>query len=426
MVRAAAGDRTQPGARPSADGNWLDRRRLAIGAALLLAFELGMFAFLVAGTHGWIVPLDKPTTTDFVSFYAAGALANAGTPALAYDHAAHLAAEELVVGAGIGYQYFNYPPVFTLLCAALAWLPYLVAFILFEGATLLLYLFVARRILGDRSTTALIVLLAFPIVFWNFGLGQNAFLTAALFGAATLLIDRRPVIAGLLFGALCYKPQFGLMIPLALAASGQWRAFAAAAASAAALVLASLALFGVDTWRAFVETVAASPAMYQSGRILFEGMANVFGGARALGADATLAYALQAVASIVAGVMVVAVWRARLSLPTRAAVLAAATVVAAPLVLLYDLMLVAVAAIWLVRDRHSPAASGWEMVLLAAIYLFLLDGRTLGEQWHVPVFPLAALGVLAIAGARAWRELGLSRAGSSPASALAGSPGTAG
>src|SRR5678815_2395312 len=114
MAPAAAGDKLHPGAGSWADGNWLDRRRLVIGATLLLAFELGMFAFLVAGTHGWIVPLDQPTTTDFISFYAAGALANAGTPILAYDHGAHLAAEELVVGAGIGYQYFNYPPVFML------------------------------------------------------------------------------------------------------------------------------------------------------------------------------------------------------------------------------------------------------------------------------------------------------------------------
>jgi alpha-1,2-mannosyltransferase len=406
----SAGDAVQPAPRGWSDGTWLDRRRLVIGAALLLAFELGMFAFLVAGTHGWIVPLDKPTTTDFISFYAAGALANAGTPALAYDHAAHLAAEELVVGAGIGYQYFNYPPVFVLLCAALARLPYLVAFVLFEGVTLLLYLFVARRILGERGAAAPIVLLAFPIVFWNFGLGQNAFLTAALFGAATLLIDRRPVTAGLLFGALCYKPQFGLMIPLALAAAGQWRAVAAAAASAATLVLLSVAVFGIEAWRAFIETVTASPAMYQSGRILFEGMANVFGGARVLGAEAGLAYALQGIATVGAGIVVVAVWRRRLSLPTRAAVLAAATVVAAPLALLYDLMLAAIAAAWLVRDRNSPAASRWETIVLAAIYLLLLDGRTLGERWHMPVFPLAAIGVLAIAAARAWREAAPSNA----------------
>jgi alpha-1,2-mannosyltransferase len=182
------------------------------------------------------------------------------------------------------------------------------------------------------------------------------------------------------------------------------------AASPPTLVLLSAAMFGIEAWRAFIETVTASPAMYQSGRILFEGMANVFGAARVLGAEAGLAYALQGIATLGAGIVVVAVWRRRLSLPTRAAVLAAATVVAAPLALLYDLMLAAIAAAWLARDRNSPAASRWEMVVLAAIYLLLLDGRTLGERWHLPVFPLAAIGVLSIAAARAGREAAGSKA----------------
>src|SRR5579863_7954663 len=140
---------------------WLDRRRIGAAAAILLTLQLAGFLFIVAGTHGWIVKLPRPTTTDFVSFYAAGALANDATPALAYDHAAHLAAEERVAGTGIEYQFFNYPPVFILLCAALARLPYLVAFVLFEGATLVFYLFVACRILGDRRGTALAALCAF-------------------------------------------------------------------------------------------------------------------------------------------------------------------------------------------------------------------------------------------------------------------------
>src|SRR5713101_9275536 len=234
----------------------LTRRRVGWCCGMLLAIQLAVFLFIVAGTHGWIVPLSGPTTTDFVSFYAAGALADAGTPALAYEHPAHLAAEERITGAGIGYQFFNYPPVFMLLCAALATLPYLAAFIVFEAATLALYLVVATRILGERSGTALIVLLAFPLVFWNIGLGQNAFLTAGVFGAATLLIDRRPIAAGLLFGALCYKPQFGVLVPVALAAAGQWRAFAAAGATVAALVLASLVAFGAGTWEAFFAAAA--------------------------------------------------------------------------------------------------------------------------------------------------------------------------
>ncbi len=393
------------------DGDWLDRRRVGIAAGVLLAVQLALFAFFVAGTHGWIVPLKAPTTTDFVSFYAAGQLADAGTPALAYDHAAHLAAEEQVAGRGIGYQFFNYPPVFLLLCAALAPLPYLVAFVLFETATLILYLLVGVRILGDRSGTAVVVLLGFPMVFWNFGLGQNAFLTAGLLGAATLQVDRRPIVAGLLFGALCYKPQFGLMAPLALAAAGQWRAFVAAGASATALVLLSLALFGAGTWHDFIAAAGASQTMYASGRIQFTGMANTFGAARLLGAGPTLAYAMQAAAAVAAAAAVIVVWRRRLSLPTRAATLAAASLVAAPLALLYDLILAAVAAAWLVRDRASPAAAAWENAALAALYLVLLDGRGLGKHWHVPAFSLAATALFAIAVARAWREIAARRRG---------------
>ena len=96
------------------------RDRLPIHAAVLLCLELGFFAFLVAGAHGAIVPLDRASSTDFVSFYAAGVLAQAGTPWLAYDQAAHFAAEQAAAGAGIAYNYFYYPPIFLTVCAQLA------------------------------------------------------------------------------------------------------------------------------------------------------------------------------------------------------------------------------------------------------------------------------------------------------------------
>src|ERR1051326_7068099 len=118
---AAAVARWRQPARWSA---WLTRKRVGIGAAILLALQLAGFLFIVAGTHGWIVALERPTTTDFVSFYTAGTLANEGKPALAYDRAADLAAEERFAGAGVDYQFFNYPPVFILFCALLARLPY--------------------------------------------------------------------------------------------------------------------------------------------------------------------------------------------------------------------------------------------------------------------------------------------------------------
>jgi alpha-1,2-mannosyltransferase len=73
-------------------GNWFDRRCVLTYCAILLAIDLGAFLFFVAGTHGWIVPLADPTSTDFVSFYAAGSLTDAGKPELAYDQLAHQAA----------------------------------------------------------------------------------------------------------------------------------------------------------------------------------------------------------------------------------------------------------------------------------------------------------------------------------------------
>ena len=88
----------------------------------------------------------------------------------------------------------------------------------------------------------------------NLGHGQNGFLTAALLGGALAILDRRPIVAGLLFGLLAYKPQFGLMIPLALVAGGYWRSFAAAVATVAFLAVAATIAFGPDVWRAFFDS----------------------------------------------------------------------------------------------------------------------------------------------------------------------------
>jgi alpha-1,2-mannosyltransferase len=386
-------------------GDWLTHERVRGYAVILLVLEIAIFSFFVAGTHGWIVPLGTPTTTDFVSFYAAGSLADQGTPALAYDHVAHLAAEEAVTGRGIEYQFFNYPPVYQTLFAPIAYLPYLVAFIGFIVVTLLFYLTVARRILDDYRSAALLALLAFPPLWWTIGLGQNAFLTAGLFGAATLLIDRRPVLAGLLFGALCYKPHFALLVPLALAAGGHWRAFAAAAGSAVALILLSLGLFGWETWQAFLATAGDSHAMYESGRILFGGMVSPSGAVRQMGGSVALAYAVQALFSLAAASVVVVAWRQNVSLPTRAAVLASATLIAIPLALIYDLMLATIAGCWLLRaDTKTPLAR-WEKLALAAIYPALLCWRGMIEILPIPITTICALAMFAIATRHAWLEL---------------------
>lgn len=400
-------------------GDWLDRARILACARILLVVEVAVFLFLIAGTHGWIVPLDHPLTTDFASFYAAGDLANAGTPALAYDQAAHFAAEQRVTEPGIQYQFFYYPPVFLLICALLARLPYLAAFIVFEAASLALYLVVTRRILDEPGRAALVPMLAFPAVFWTMGLGQNALLTAALFGAGILSVDRRPGWAGVLFGALCYKPHLALLIPVALAAGRRWQAFAAAAATVAALALGSAGLFGWETWQAYLGVAADSHATYELGRINLAGMISPFAAARLLGFDVGIAYAIQGVATLAAAVLVALVWRRDQSLELRGASLAAATLIAVPVVLLYDFMLAAVAAAFLVRAARRTGFLPWEKAALVLVFVLPLLTLGVGQGWHVPVGPLASLLLLAMTLARVKRV-----ASGHPRATLAGATGT--
>ncbi|MFZ3234583.1 MAG: glycosyltransferase family 87 protein [Stellaceae bacterium] len=369
----------------------LDRYRLSLLCGSLLAFEIVAFVFLAAGTHGLIVRLSKPSSSDFVSFYAAGSLADAGTPQLAYDHRAHYAAEQRAVAPGIGYNLYYYPPVFLLLCALLARLPYVVAFVVFETGTLGCFLLVMRRILDQRDWVVLIAVLAFPPVLWTIGFGQNGLLTASLFGAATLLVDRRPVLAGLLFGALCYKPHYALLVPVALAAAGRWRAFAAAAAGAIGLCVLSLIVFGWPTWMAFLAAAAASPSVYDSGHIPFELFVTPFGAVRLLGGSLAASYIAQGVTTLAAAMVVAIVWRRELPLPVRAATLIAATLVAVPLALFYDLVLAAVAGAWLLRIRAPQRLPEWVEMALAGLYVLTLNPRNIGGALSVPVGSLIAL-----------------------------------
>lgn len=371
--------------------DWLTAERLTAWASVLLVCEILLFVFLAAGTYGLIVPLERPVSTDFVSFFAAGQLANAGTPALAYDQAAHYAAEQAAREPGISYNFFFYPPPMLLLCSLLARLPYLLSFVVFETATILLFVWVAGRTLNAHGRAWLIPLLASPAGFYALGLGQNSFLSAALLGAGVLLVDRRPWLAGLCFGLLCYKPHFGLLIPVALLAGRHWQAAAGATLAVLAAVGLSTALYGAGTWFAFLDAFAHSNSVYETGRITLAGFVSVFGSARLAGLPPTAAYVVQGLASLTATAIIAWVWWRRTELPLRAAVLIAGTFLAVPLALVYDLTVVVLAGAWLVRAARSGGFLPWEKMLLMLAFLVPLASRSAGLSLHLPIGLLGAL-----------------------------------
>ena len=393
----------RPGRLAWAD--WLNRDRVVAWGGILLALEALFFGFMVMWHHGFFGRIDRPTTTDFVSFYAAGKLALAGTPALAYDQAAHAAAEVAATAPGIGYQYFFYPPVYLLLCAPLALLPYMVAFVLFQAVTLGLWLLVMRRILNVTGWDWCVPMLAYPAVFWTLGIGQNAFLTAALLGATTLLLDERPIGAGMLLGMVCYKPHLALLAPVALAAGGRWRSFAAAAAMVAALVALSVALFGIDTWRDYLTALAGSGAVYETGRIELTGFVTPYGAARILGVGAHAAQMAQAAVSVLAAAATGWIWWRDPGPAARSAALAAGILLSVPLALIYDLLLLTVAIAWLVRAGRATGFLPWEKWVLFVCFLVSLASRYFGQATHIPIGPLAPALLMAVCLVRTHRAM---------------------
>jgi len=362
---------------------------------LAILVQALLFALFVAGSHNAFVHLPQPTTTDFASFYAAGKLADRGLAASAYDVPTHRAMEEQVTAPGIDYKYFLNPPPFLLICAPLATLPYLAAFIVFEVLTLALWLSVGTRIAGG-GRLAMLALLATPSAYWALGWGQNSFLTAGLMGLGTLLLERRPGLAGVAFGALVIKPHFGVLLPVALTCGRQWRALATAALTLAGLAGVSAALFGLRTWTGFFQ------ALGHSGQVQLAGHIDPGGAARLLGASPEAAWAVQGAASLSACGIVGWVWLSRPAdspgrPEARMAALVAGTLIAMPFLLFYDLMMASIAAAWIAAAAQRSTWLPGEGRTLAVVFALALLDFPAAEWLHLALGCLVGPALLALA-----------------------------
>lgn len=370
-------------------------KRLTTYPRLIIAVYVIVILIALVLSPNLIDPTGKPIGTDFLGFWAAGRMALEGHATEAYDANLHAASEQHALPWKPGQQApfvpYLYPPTFLMAAAALALLPYGVALAMWLAATMSIYLASIRGILP----AAVLAALAFPAVFLNLAHGQTGFLTAGLLGGALLLLDRRPWISGALFGLLAYKPQFGVLIPLALLLGGYWRTICAAALTIIATIGCSLALWGPDPWRAFIATLQAVGGYgLESSSDGLEKLQSVFAAVRLLGGGIGLAWALQAVFALIGTAAVVWIWRKPVSLALRGAVLSTASLMLTPYLFDYDLLILALPIAWIASlGRFLPG----EKAILAAAWLLPLLSRIMGKYLHLPVAPLAMVLLLVIA-----------------------------
>jgi alpha-1,2-mannosyltransferase len=314
-----------------------------------------------------------------------------GRPEAPFDPYYQHTREQTLFGPATPFYGWHYPPVFLFAAAALALLPYALALALWQGTTLLFYLgsigAIRRSLVRlPDSPLWLLLALAFPAVFINLGHGHNGFLTAALFGVALVVLDRRPVIAGILFGLLVYKPQFGILIPFVLAATGRWRTFIAAAVTVALLVLATVLAFGHGVWDAFFASMQFTrTVVLESGGTGWHKIQSVFSWVRMWGGSVPLAYAVHGAVAVTVAVATVWLWRSDAPYPPKAAALMIATILATPYCLDYDLMMLAPALAFLAADGISRGFAAYEKTALAALWLVPLVSRTVAEAALIPL-----------------------------------------
>lgn len=371
--------------------DWLDARRLRGYLWLLALLNGASLALMLATSQRGVDFNGFLLGSDFLSFWSAGKLLL--SEAFPYDVAAHTAVQRTIDAGHNGYAAFFYPPPFLLVCAPLGltgYFPALALWLAVTGATFAASLRPWLR--GLSGGQMALVLAAFPAVLLTITHGQTSFLAAALLGGAIwLTASGRKGWGGVLFGLAIIKPQFGLLVPLALLAAGEWRVIFAAAATALGFAGAATLAFGVDVWPAWVAASGTAQAAMAGGAIGFAKMTSLFAAARLAGVGTGLAYGLQLALSLAcAGLVAHLFWRRGLTRESGAALLVAG-LLATPFVLDYDLLLLAFP---LAVIAHDPRR--WEKPAALAGFVLPALARPLALKTGIAIAPLVLIVLFAL------------------------------
>lgn len=369
-------------------GRWrrVGERRLG----LLFAVVLGVFGAYAALYYFFELTRDQAFLFgDFFALWSYGKILLTHPAAELYDP---VRLHELQVALGMDaadHNPFPYPPVFLLMVWPLGLLPYGAAYVLWIGGTLALFLWAALD--RDRPALSAALLLLAPVTTVGAVAGQSGFLAGALLAGGLRALPARPVLGGVLIGLLTYKPQLGLLVPVALLAAGQWRAIAAAATTTVALALLAALLFGPAIWTTWLHALPGYSRAFEAGSLNYHMMPTVLANLQMLGAPLPAAHAVQAVAAVGTAALVWACFRRGVSGPAIAALLAG-TFLVTPHAFVYDLPMLGAAVVLMAGRRLRD---GGLLTLPEAVILALTLAFPAFMLWSGPSLPLSTAALLA-------------------------------
>jgi hypothetical protein len=375
-------------------------RRLRVHGLLLAACLWSIYAFDVS-TPGLLDRNGLVKGTDFVHFYVLGSLAREHRGSTLYNTLLQSEiAREIVPGAQPLYYVALYGPQVSVFFAPFARFSYGTAFILWSLFNAIVYGVCCVAIwrvcprLRDHGPTVFILAIAYPAFFHLIAWGQTSAPALLFFTLAYLALRAdREFLAGLAIGLLIYKPQLGIAGAILFLFSKQWRLVAGAVISGAAELSVGWLYYGTAVMREYWNVLRHFQQVLPN----LEPRAYVVHCLRAFWAMlvpvptfAALLYILSAVIVISASVLI---WRSRAPLALRYSALLIATVLVAPHLTIYDLVILVPAFLLLADLALQESAPTSVPILLYLCYALPLIGP-LSRYTHVQLSVVAFAALL--------------------------------
>ncbi len=318
---------------------------------------------------------------DFDAFDISGRLALEGKAGHAYSAPLLFEAQKRTIGRS-EYMPWAYPPQFTVIAMGLAILPVGLAYLLFTGVTLALYVLVLSRIAGPLLPGVVVAMLMTFVMLIR--TGQNGFLTGALIGWFLLAFEQRRASAGVPLGLMVIKPHLAAGIALLGLLGKRFAALAVAAAVVAATSVAATAMLGAGIWKAFLNAAHEATALLAAGHYPLFRMTSIYACLRSFGLDAETALALHAVGAVIAVLSIIGLWFKAGSPRLVMAGTMVGSLFISPYNYDYDLSILGLAIALALPDLLARTRS-WEIVLLCGL-TWLTTG------WGILVYSIVMVG----------------------------------
>jgi alpha-1,2-mannosyltransferase len=323
-----------------------------LGGAFIVSFAIRDLLL----THGLVIDQAVVWGRDFANVWTGGHLVRDGLLSKLYDVSAYQAYQRQLFGP-IGQHSFSYPPVTFPVSAALAYLPYPVALLIWQVAGVAFFIWAARPWWPARVGPAWLAVLT-PAALVNLWAGQYGFVIGGLFLLGWRQVELgRSILAGICFGLMLVKPQLAVLVPLALALRAEWKTIISAAVTVFALVAATIIAYGIQPWRDLLFGTAPFLATLVNARGSFFGFMSTSAATATFSAGASVSLALASQAAFAAGGLYVLVASGMRQAPLRefALITATATFVVLPYGFNYDMTVPMLGALYLMAasDRST-------------------------------------------------------------------------